>query len=249
MIKAVIVEDEKHAVLNLTSLLKKYVSEVSIVKIVDSGKKALNELPLLEFDLLFLDIEYNDDFNAFDLLATWKFNELNVIFVTSYNKYAIKAFRYNAIDYITKPIDKDELIGAVSRAQTRIYKKRELDNLIKVAHAFKNHQIAIKSQNEILFVNVKDVLYVKADKEYSEMVYMFDDADKNILTSKNIGYWENELNEYPFIRIHKSFLVNIDHILSVSSTKIKLSNGTLLNIARERRKMVNQKVLNYKTGF
>jgi len=98
MLKAVIVEDEKYSVIHLQNLLQRYAPDIEVVEVINSGKEALKILPSLEFQLLFLDIQFNDDFDAFELLNAWQFMQLNVIFVTSYNQYAIKAFKHNAID-------------------------------------------------------------------------------------------------------------------------------------------------------
>ncbi|MDX8337670.1 LytTR family DNA-binding domain-containing protein [Draconibacterium sp. IB214405] len=248
MIKAVIVEDEKYSVLNLTELLEKYTHDVQIVEVFESGRKALEKLPQIEFDLLFLDIQFNDNFDAFEMLNTWQFDQLHVIFVTSYNQYALKAFKHNAIDYVTKPIDKDDLISAINKARHHIFRKKELDELFKTIQAFRKRQVAIKGQHETVFVPAKSILYLEAEKDYSTVHFINElNQPKELITSKHLGYWESELEDYPFIRIHKSYLVNMDQVQSYNTRTLKLYQGTKLDIARDRRKDVQNRILAYKT--
>lgn len=248
MIKAVIVEDEKLSVLNLTQLLKEYAPDIQVVSIIESGREALEKLPGISFDLLFLDIQFNDNFDAFEMLKAWHFDKLQIIFVTSYNQYALKAFKFSAIDYITKPIDKDELIAAINKAKNQIFRKKELDDLFRTVQAFRNRQIAIKGHHETVFIPAKQILYLRAEKEYST-VYFINELNqvKEIVSSKHLGFWENELSEYPFIRIHKSSLVNMEQVQSYNTRTLKLSDGTKLDIARDRRKEIQNKILAYKT--
>ena len=250
MIKAVIVEDEKYAVLNLKSLLKDYVPDIKVVAVYESGRIALEKLPSVSFDLLFLDIQFNDDFDAFEMLNAWQFEQLQVIFVTSFNQFALKAFKHNAIDYITKPIDKDELIIAVNKAKKQIFRKQELEQLYKTIQAFRNKQIAVKGQNETIFLKTENILFIKAEKEYSTFFYLNNGIRKeDVVNSKHLGFWENELSEFPFLRIHKSYLVNLEQVQSFSTKKVKLNSGDELDIARDRRKEVHLKILSYKTEF
>ncbi|MCF8358870.1 MAG: LytTR family DNA-binding domain-containing protein [Prolixibacteraceae bacterium] len=247
MLKAVIVEDEKYSVIHLQNLLQRFAPDIEVVEVINSGKEALKKLPSLEFHLLFLDIQFNDDFDAFELLKSWQFDQLNIIFVTSYNQYAIKAFKHNAIDYVTKPIDKDDLISAIKRARDRITIKEELNELYKTINAFKNKQIVLKGQYETTFIPSENIVYLQADNVYTTLHYY--DANSNykkIVDSKNLGFWEEELCDFSFVRIHKSFLVNMNKIVSIGNKHIKLVNGETLEIARERRKLVLQIVMAHK---
>lgn len=248
MIKAVIVEDEQFAILNLQSLLSEYASDIQLVEVFRSGKEALQKLPGLDFDLLFLDIQFNDDFDAFEMLKAWPFEQLQIIFVTSYNQYAIKAFKYSAIDYLTKPIDKDELIKAITKARARLLKKQEIDQLYRTVRAFRNRQIAIKGQHETVFIPTNQILYLRAEKEYSIVYYLNKQSQtKEIMSSKHLGYWETELSDFPFLRIHKSILINMDQVLSYNTKTLKVANEIQLDIARDRRKDVQNRILSHKT--
>lgn len=248
MMKCVIVEDEKFSLLNLKQLLKEYAPDLEVVATFGSGREALDKLPGIRFDLLFLDIQFNDDFDAFEMLKAWQFEQLQVIFVTSYNQYALRAFKHNAIDYVTKPIDKDDLVAAINKARNRILHKKELDELFKTIQAFRNRQIAVRGQHETEFITAGRILYLKAEKEYST-IYFLNELNRvdELVTSKHLGFWESELDEFPFLRIHKSYLVNIDRVQSYNTKTLKLVDGTKLDIARDRRKEVQQKILIHKT--
>ena len=246
--KAVIIEDEKYSVLNLQKLLQEYAPEVEVVAVFESGREALAKMNNVAFDLVFLDIQFNDDFDAFEMLKAWNWSRLHIIFVTSYSDYALKAFRVNAIDYITKPIDRADLLAAIEKAKTRIFRKQELEQLINTVEAFRNKQIVIKGQNETVFMPAHDVLFLKAEKEYS-LVHYFDNAKqvRNLVTSRHLGFWENEFAEYPFLRIHKSYLVNMEQIVSFGNRKVKLSDGSRLEISRDRKQEIELKILAFKT--
>lgn len=245
--RAVIVEDEKYSVLNLQKTLQEYAPDIEVVAVFSSGREALEKLPAVAFDLVFLDIQFNDDFDAFELLKAWKWDTLQVIFVTSYNDYALKAFKFNAIDYVTKPIDKDDLLLAIEKAKQKIFRKKELEQLLQTLDALHKKQLIIKGQNETVFLPAENVLYLKAEKEYSIVHYLDTRQEqKELTTSRHLGYWENEFLEFPFLRVHKSFLVNMEHIVSFGGKNIKLSTGTRLEIARDRRKEIELKVLAFK---
>nr|WP_319271092.1 LytTR family DNA-binding domain-containing protein [uncultured Draconibacterium sp.] len=246
--KAVIVEDEKLSVLNLKEILQEYAPDIEIVEICYSGREAIEILPQLTFDLVFLDIQFNDDFDAFEMLKAWKWDKLQIIFVTSYNDFALKAFKFNAIDYVTKPIDKDDLLLAIEKAKSKIFRKEELEQLLQTINALHNKQLVIKGQNETVFLPASRVLYLKAEKEYSVIHYLDEQKQvKELFTSRHLGYWENEFHEFPFLRVHKSFLVNMEHIVSFGGRNLKLSSGTRLEVARDRRKEIEMKILSYKT--
>ena len=246
--RAVIVEDEKYSVLNLQKILRECASDVEIVAVFSSGREALEKLPGVSFDLVFLDIQFNDDFDAFELLKAWKWDKLQIIFVTSYNDYALKAFRYNAIDYVTKPIDRDDLLPAIEKARNKIFRKQELEQLIRTIEALQNKQIVIKCQNETVFLPAQKVLYLKAEKEYSAVYYIDGQMPcRQLMTSRHLGYWENEFSGLPFLRVHKSYLVNMEHIVSFGGKNLKLSDGSRVEVARDRRKDIELRILAYKT--
>lgn len=246
--RVVIVEDEKYSVLNLQKILQEYAPDVEVVAVFSSGREALNQLPNVKFDLVFLDIQFNDDFDAFELLKAWKWDKLQVIFVTSYNNYALKAFRYNAIDYVTKPIDKDELLLAIDKARNKIFRKQELDQLLETLHALQKKQLVIRGQNETVFLPATQVLYLSAEKEYSIVHYIDSQHQrKELITSRHLGYWENEFSEIPFLRVHKSYMVNMEHIVSFGGKSLKLSDGSRVDISRDRRKEIELKIIAFKT--
>lgn len=245
--KAIIVEDEKYSVINLQKLLLQYAPEVEIIQVFESGREAIEKLPGLTFDLIFLDIQFNDDFDAFEFLKAWKWEQLQIIFVTSYNDYALKAFKYNAIDYVTKPIDKDELIKAIDKAKNRIFRKNELEKLLQTVDALRSRQLIIRGQHETLFLPANELLYLKAEKDYTTIHYLKGEKKHEILTSRNIGYWENEFNDLTFLRIHKSFMVNMQHIVSFGNRKVKLTDGTSLEISRDRKQEIELKIMAFKT--
>jgi len=212
MINAVIIEDEPLLGISLEMMVKEYCPEINIIAIVDSGVKAIEVLPALQYDLIFSDIELGD-MDAFALFDRLENPGQHIIFITAHDEFALKGFRLNAVDYLLKPIHPEDLKRAVNRALSRIVSK---DNLA-VYGAFvaqKGGKILIKSNDEIHFLSPERIIYCEADGAYTR-IYMDQNTSDHKLIPTHLKKIEETLPKNLFFRIHDAFIVNcnfIDHI-------------------------------------
>ncbi len=224
-IRAIIVEDELPARETLEMYLAKYCPEVSIVATAADANKALETIRTVEADLVFLDVELPYG-NAFDLLE--KVGEINfeTIFITAYADYAMKALNHDATHYILKPIDIEELILAVDKVKFVLNEqwKNENNNQIQTVkdyHSLQKKKFVFPNLSGFELVEIHKIVKCKADDNYTEFV--FTDGSKKLI-SRTLKKVEEQLKEYGFLRVHKSHLVNLNHISSYQKGKI----GTLL---------------------
>ena len=242
-IKSIIVDDEKHGRENLAGLLKEYCREIDLTGEAVSVEEAIKLIHERKPELIFLDIEMPGK-NGFELLEHFQQFDFEVIFVTAYDSYAIKAIRFSAADYILKPINYKELQNAVQKVAAIIRSKKEnyrlrnlLDNMQQPQHA----KIGLPTSDKVDFVDVNDIIYCKSEGSYTT-VYL---SEKQILVSKNIGEFEDLLDEHSFLRVHKTFLVNLNHVtayLKIDGGILEMTGGTKIPISRRRKEMVLQKL-------
>ena len=212
MIKTVIIDDEPKGRETLKNLLERYCPEISLEgeagSVVDGYKLINNSAP----DLVVLDIEMPGH-NGFDLLEMFKSIPFKVIFTTAYDKYAIKAIKYSALDYLLKPIDVDELKTAVSRVEENNKKDmtqaryETLLNNIKSEN--KRKKVAIADIEGLVFVYLDEIIRCESDSNYT---YIFLNNKKKITASKTLRDFEELFAEENFFRVHRSHLINLDHL-------------------------------------
>jgi len=211
-LRAVLIDDESSAISNLRKLVETYCEGVEIVGNAMSAVDGIKVIEKTKPDLVFLDIEMPGG-NGFDMLECFKQREFDVIFVTSYNQHAIKAFQYSVVDYLLKPVDIDLLIQAVYRVRKR---KTEEMNQDSLSGLFQNlHQpiprklgIALPDGKE--YIDIEDIIRIEADGSYSTIRLK---SGREIMVSRNIGEYEALLQDHSFLRVHNSHLINM---LSVS---------------------------------
>jgi two-component system LytT family response regulator len=210
MIKVILIDDEKHALITLEHLLKKH-KDVEILACIQDSLQAKKMIEELQPDLLFLDIEM-PKLNGFELLNQFQEFDFKVIFTTAYDQYAIKALKINALDYLLKPIDSDELRTALDKyINEQIFTSNEQ---ISHLNQFKNQQltdtIALSTSKGLLFIKTKDILYFEADGSYTHVILS---NGENHLVSKSLANFEEVLEDNPlFFRSHKSNLVNLQFV-------------------------------------
>lgn len=220
---AVIIDDEAKARQNIINLLKLTNSNIFVVGEgfnVESGYNAIkNHHP----DVVFLDIQMPDG-SGFNLLKRFDNIDFQVIFITAFDQFAIDAFKYNAVDYLLKPINPEEFVGAIKRVEKRVNPQnnnQNLKNLLESLLPNSDEKITLKTSEGMHLVNINDIIRCESDKGYT---FFFLNSGKKILVSTVIKSFENTLIPRGFLRTHQSHLVNINFVESF----IKADGGYLL---------------------
>ena len=210
MIKAVIIEDEPPAIDNLKHYLKDYPIEIagSAFRLSEAVKLIKKEKP----DVVFLDINLSGE-NGFDLLDKIDM-DLKIVFVTAYNEYAVRAFEVNALDYLLKPLSKKRIATTVKR----LLEGNDTEIIHENKYNF-DDTIFLSGNNKACFVKIKDICYVEADSCYSK-IFLANGNEKVI--SRTLKKWQEILPENEFVRVHRSYLLNVNGIKEIK----KRDNGT-----------------------
>ncbi|WP_446050908.1 LytR/AlgR family response regulator transcription factor [Zobellia laminariae] len=234
-LNAIIVEDEANSREILRNYLGKYCADVNLVGEAASIQEGLELIQKHDLDLVFLDVEMPFG-NAFDLLDQLPDRTFETVFVTAYNQYAMDALNSHAAYYLMKPINIDELIKAVSYVQEIKYKENELaDTVLQPKLKSVEGKITLPQQDGFQVLNITDILYCKADDNYTE-IYL---ENKKILVSKTLKYFEDALAGFSFARIHKSYLVNVNEVVKYRKGKggsVVVSNGKELLVSASKKK-------------
>lgn len=222
--KAIIIDDEPMARQLLNGILLQHCPQVEVVDLCPNLPEGVKSIHKNRPDLVFLDIEMPGH-SGLELLDFFNDADVNfsIIFTTAYNQYAIKAFKLSAIDYILKPLDAESIIDAVNRFEVNRTKRIDFsvlkDNLSGESNSKK---LAIHTVSSILFLELKDICFLKADGAYTQIISK--DGTK-IVSSRSLKYFEQTLSDHPnFMRCHKSFIVNVDEITEY----VKSDGGSML---------------------
>ena len=233
-LNAIIVEDEANSREILRNYLAKYCPDVNLIGEAATIKEGLALIKANNLDLVFLDVEMPFG-NAFDLLDQVPDRSFETVFVTAYNQYAMDALNNHAAYYLMKPISIDELIKAVKYIQEIRQKENALvDRILKPNLKNVEGKITIPQQDGFQVLNVADIIYCKADDNYTE-IYL---ENKRIVVSKTLKYFEDALVEFPFARIHKSYLVNVNEVVKYVKGKggcVIVSNGKELLVSSSKK--------------
>lgn len=234
-LKALIVEDEANSREILQNYISKYCKNVTVLGEAASIQEALEFIQKNALDLVFLDVEMPYG-NAFDLLDQLPDREFETVFVTAYNQYAMDALNNHAAYYLMKPINIDELIRAVEYVSEIKTKESALENKVLSAQLpGVEGKITIPQQDGFQVLNVNEIFYCKADDNYTEIHL----ENKKILVSKTLKYFEDALSRFPFARIHKSYLVNVNEVVKYKKGKggsVVVSNGKELLVSASKKK-------------
>lgn len=240
MIRTILVDDEPRGLSTLKTLLLEYCPEVKIVAECTEADMAKEKIELLEPQLAFLDISLPGK-NSFELLSELDKIDFEIIFVTAHNEYTLQAFHYSAIDYLMKPIDEDLLAEAVKRAVKRITLNQANSNIETLLHNLNKTQspqemkLCIPSLKGFQVVDLKDILYCEASSSYTNFHF----TNRQIIcTAKPIHEYEELLADAGFVRIHKSFLINLLHVkeyLRGEGGAVILSSGEEVEVSRRKK--------------
>jgi len=239
MINAIIIDDEPGNIRVLKELLQEYCWDVNILGEAGQADEAYKLIQELHPELVFLDIEMPYG-NAFDLLDKLMPIDFEVIFVTAFNDYTLKAFRYSALDYLLKPVNLKELRSAVQKAGERLQLKKsnlQLNNLLSNLRqpdpsAMK---LAIPGMETISFIRFDEIIRIEADRGYTRF-HMKD--GQNVMSSKGIKEYEDILPASLFIRVHNSHIVNLNCIKKYHRGRggyVEMEDGQMIEVATRRK--------------
>ncbi|MEO8149936.1 MAG: LytTR family DNA-binding domain-containing protein [Bacteroidia bacterium] len=236
-VTAIIVDDEKFNREQLQIKLSKYYPDMIITAMCENGLEAAKAVDKFKPDLVFLDIEM-PVMNGFDFLQQFKEPGFEVIFITAYDQYAIKAIKFSALDYLLKPLDTDELQVAVNRFLDK--RKRGIDNKSLIENFIRNlntekkseYRLALNTTEGTYFLKTEEIIRCEADSNYTKF---FLNKRKNMITSKTLKEYEDMLGEHNFLRVHKSHLVNRKFIKSLSNDGfVILNDDSRVEVSRRR---------------
>lgn len=241
MIQSIIIDDEIHAIETLEWKFKNYCPNVNVIATFTDPKMGLDFLEKNKIDLLFLDIEM-PEMSGFDLLQQVSNLHFDVILVTAYDEFGIRAIKFSALDYILKPVQEDDLKTAIAKYQKKHFQNilpQQLEVLFQSLQGknANNQKIALATRESIELVKPSEIIMCESDNNYT-MVYL--DGRKKFI-SKTLKDFEELLGPYNFFRTHQSFLVNVDKISEFVKTDggyLVMKNGMRVAVSRNKKESV-----------
>ena len=231
-LKALIVEDNAFMATVLHDMLKQYATKIAVIDIAKTGNEAISLIASIKPNVVFLDIEL-PDMTGFELLQQLENINFKTVFTTSHSHYAIRAFRFNALDYLVKPINESELDEAIKRllksANNSTGVKNALSNL--EVQSLENQKLVLPQQNGTLRLPLKQITHIESERNYS---YIHLSNGNKELSSKNLAYFEDILIDKNFYRSHRSHLINRFHIKALADGNFILKNGMEIPISRRK---------------
>lgn len=239
-LKAIIVEDELASRETLASYLEKYCPEVELAGMADGVEAGLELIRSKSPDLVFLDIEMPFG-NGFDLLDQVEVSNFDVIFITAFSDYALRAIQVSAAHYLLKPVSIDELTAAVQAVAESRQKQQELIHtriLIENIHLENRqlHKMVLPTLEGFEVIVIKDIIYCAAADNFT--VFHLKDGEKKMIC-RSLKHYEELLTDFDFIRVHKSSLINKHYVQSYRKGKggtVTLSNGDEISVSATRKK-------------
>lgn len=238
-IRSLIIDDDPFILELLQDKLNQYFPEVEVMAVARNGRDGLEKIKRYQPDLIFLDVEMTD-MTGFELLNYLDQISFQTIFITSYRHYAIKAIRFNALDYLVKPIDLGELKQAIRRYKSRLKTGTRASNLKQALRNItttnpSDQTLTLFLQDGEWSITLGEIIRIQGERNYSN-VYLVNQGKK--LVSKTLGEFEELLSDKSFFRSHKSHLINGVHIVSQPySNVILLSDQTQIPIARRKKEV------------
>ena len=237
MLKAILIDDDQSNLSGLREKLNKHCPQVEIVALCDNAKAGIIAIEDYRPDIVFLDIEM-PVMNGFVMLQQLSFKNFELIFVTAYDSYAIKAIRFSALDYLVKPVEIGELKAAVSKAEVNRSKHTvdsQVDLLMEFLHRKNPTRIPIPSSDGLQFLNLDDIIYLEANNNYTSI---FLTTGQKFVVSRTLKDFEDLLPTDIFIRIHHSNIINktlIEKYIRGDGGQVVMRNGIVLDVSKRKK--------------
>lgn len=246
MIKALVVDDESYCSETIVSLLQDHCPEVEVVAACHSAAAALQAIKQYSPSLIFLDVEM-PLMNGFEMLEQIPFINFDIIFTTSYDQYALKAIRFSAIDYLLKPVDREELKKAVQKVKERIQSPvpQQLEILMQKLRnpSHPVNKIALPTLEGLQMIPIDSIISCESDDNYSNLQLK---SRKKILVTRSLKEMEEMLEQHSFIRVHRFNLVNLNEIekyIKGDGGYLVMSDGTSIDVAKNKKEVLLKKLL------
>ena len=240
MIETIIIDDERHCIDHLSGLLSTYCG--SMIRLagsagtVEDGWRTILEL---QPQLVFLDIQLKEE-TSFELLNRFPVIDFDIIFVTAYEKYAIRAFKFSAIDYLLKPVDPDDLRQAVSRLQQKRSKEEIVKRFETLSYNLRSapalpRRISVPTMKGLEFLPVQDIIRCESHINYTSIFLM---TGQKLTVARTLKEFEELLSEHNFFRVHNSHLINLAWIKSYNKGKggsVSMTDNTEIEVSTRRK--------------
>jgi two-component system LytT family response regulator len=239
MIRCVLIDDESNSLEMMEWLLKTYCPQVKIEAMCNAASKGIEAINKYKPDLVFLDIEM-PHMNGFDMLEQFDKLTFDVVFCTAYDQFAIRAFKYSALNYLLKPVDPEDLKETIRRVEER----RSAPSKEQIELLFQNikqtvkptaQRIALTTGDGMIFVPTQDILYCQAESNYTSVILA---GGKKIVVSKVLKDIDEALSGPDFFRVHNSYLINLNQISKFvrgDGGYVIMADGATVSISRSRR--------------
>lgn len=228
-IKAILIDDEQGAIDVLTNLLERSAQKIEIIGVANNLQDGVLKIKDLKPNVVFLDVQM-PHYAGYEIVSFIEKIDFEIIFVTAYNQFAIKAFELNALDYLVKPVDREKLTLALQKTEGKLNQKKDLidyKNLLKNIKDKEHSQIVLPELGNRRIISLDNIVAIKADGAYS-LIYI---KDKNeIVSSKNLKYFESMLSiKSCFYRSHRGWIINLNYLDMLNKTEqtVILANGLL----------------------
>jgi two-component system LytT family response regulator len=238
-LKTVIVDDEQDAVEFINSIIGEYCSALEVVGKANNVAQGVSVINEKKPDLVFLDVEMPNG-TGFDLLSQFPEKDFEVVFITAFNHYAIKAIKFSAVDYILKPINIKEFIEAVDRVIKKHSERRSSGNenlriLMENLRSATPSRLAIPTSDGMEYLNPKEIIRIEADRSYS---WFFINGNRKILVSKHLKEFQELLSDRYFFRPHNSHLINLKFVrkyIRKEGGYIEMTDSSVIPVSRNRK--------------
>lgn len=235
----IVIDDEPDAVDFISSIIKEYCPELEVAGMAHNVAEGVEIIKEIKPDLVFLDVEMPNG-TGFDLLTHFPEKLFDVIFITAFNHYAIRAIKFSAVDYILKPININEFIEAVKkvahkRSTDSLVRNENFEALLENLRSARPTRLVIPTSDGREYLNPKDIIRIEADRSYS---WFYINEKKKILVSKHLKEFQELLNDKNFFRPHNSHIINLDYVkkfIRHDGGYIEMVDGSQIPVSRNRK--------------
>lgn len=237
MLRAILIDDDQSNLSALSEKLLKHCPQVEVIRRCDNGEEGIKAIESEKPDVVFLDIEM-PVMNGFVLLQQLKYRNFELIFVTAYDHYAIKAIRYSALDYLVKPVEIEDLKAAITKAEANRNSRNsqlQMELLLEHLNNQQPKRITIPTSDGLRFINVEDIVYLEASNNYTH-IYL--STNQKLLVSRTLKDFEDILPSETFLRIHHSTIINkfyVEKYIRGEGGQVVMRHGKVLDVSKRKK--------------